>query len=146
MDKYALIRQKRDEAIAKRTERKNRRTFQPSIFQLNPIIAPDIVEPVDITPDIVEPVDIIPDIVVCISEANQPYEVEPILLIEKQTELENVLIENSIEDPIEEIPDIINPTLIAQAEELRKLILLQETIKRFSKKKSNIDIYKKNAS
>ena len=136
MNKYALIRQKRDEAIAKRTERKNRRTFQPSIFQLNPIIEPDIVvciseanQPYEVEPVIVEP------ILVCISEANQPYEVEPILLIEKQTELENVLIENSIEDPIEEIPDIINPTLIAQAEELRKLILLQETIKRFSKKK-----------
>ena len=127
MQKYALIRQKRDEAIAKRTERKNRRTFQPSIFQLNPIIEPDIV--------------------VCISEANQPYEVEldivepilePILLIEKQANTENVLIENVVviqEIIIEAIPDIINPTLIAQAEELRKLILLQETIKRFSKKK-----------
>ena len=133
MQKYALIRQKRDEAIAKRTERKQRRTFPPNSFQLNPIIAPDIVEPDIIEPDIVEP--ILDPILVCISEANQPYEVEPILLIEKQTELENVLIENSIEDPIEEIPDIINPTLIAQAEELRKLILLQETIKRFSKKK-----------
>ena len=32
MNKYALIRQKRDEAIAKRTERKNRRTFPPRIF------------------------------------------------------------------------------------------------------------------
>ena len=140
MNKYALIRQKRDEAIAKRTERKNRRTFPPSIFQLNPIIEPDIVvciseanQPYEVEPVIVEP--ILEPILVCISEANQPYEVEPILLIEKQTELENVLIENSIEDPIEEIPDIINPTLIAQAEELRKLILLQETIKRFSKKK-----------
>ena len=124
MEKYALIRQKRDEAIAKRTERKNRRTFPPSIFQLNPIIEPDIVEPV-LEPDIVEPV---------LEPILEPILV-PILLIEKQTELENVLIENSIEDPIEEIPDIINPTLIAQAEELRKLILLQETIKRFSKKK-----------
>ena len=127
MQKYALIREKRTLEIAKRMVRKQRRTFPPNSFQLNPIIAPDIVEPVDITPDIVEPVDIIPDIV-------EPI-IEPILLIEKQTELENVLIENSIEDPIEEIPDIINPTLIAQAEELRKLILLQETIKRFSKKK-----------
>ena len=56
MEKYALIRQKRDEAIAKRTERKQRRTFPPNSFQHNPIIAPDIVEPVDITPDIVEPI------------------------------------------------------------------------------------------
>ena len=136
MNKYALIRQKRDEAIAKRTERKNRRTFPPNSFQLNPIIAP---------------MDIEPDIIVCISEANQPYKVEldivepilePILLIEKQANTENVLIEKEvllqeiiIESPIEDTPDIINPTLIAQAEELRKLILLQETNKRFSKKK-----------
>ena len=122
MQKYALIRQKRDEAIAKRTERKNRRTFPPSIFQLNPII-----EPIDIIPDIIDPIDIIPDKIDPI--------LEPILLIEKQSNTGNPLIENSIEDAMEDIPDIINPVLIAQAEELRKLILLQETIKRFSKKK-----------
>ena len=135
MNKYALIRQKRDEAIAKRTERKNRRTFPPSIFQLNTIIGPlDITEP---------------DIIVCISKANQPYEVEPILepildpidelvlLTESQPLTGNVLIEN-VEIIIEDKPDIINPVLIAQAEELRKLILLQETIKRFSKKKNLI--------
>ena len=122
MEKYALIRQKRDEAIAKRTERKNRRTFPPSIFQLNPIK-----EPIDIIPDIIDPIDIIPDIIDPI--------LEPILLIEKQSNTGNPLKENSIEDAMEDIPDIINPVLIAQAEELRKLILLQETIKRFSKKK-----------
>jgi hypothetical protein len=112
MEKYALIRQKRDDEIAKRTERKNRRTFPPSIFQLNPIIAP-IIEPIEepILEPILEPID------------------ELVLLIEEQPL--NVL----NEDPIEDIPDIINPALIAQAEELRKLILLQETIKRFSKKK-----------
>ena len=118
MEKYALIRQKRDEAIAKR--RKNRRTFPPSIFQLNPIIAPiEIIEPDIIEPDIFES-----DIIEPIDELG--------LLTENQPVTVNPLIEN--EDPIEEIPDIINPALIAQAEELRKLILLQETIKRFSKK------------
>ena len=121
MEKYALIRQKRDEAIAKRTERKNRRTFPPSIFQLNPIIAPMDIEPDIIELDILEPV-------------LEPI-LEPILLIEKQSNTGNPLIENSIEDAMGDIPDIINPVLIAQAEELRKLILLQETIKRFSKKK-----------
>ncbi len=114
MNKYALIRQKRDDAIAKRTERKNIRTFPPSIFQLNPIIAP-IIEPID--EPILEPID------------------ELVLLSENQPLTVNVLIENGIEDLIEDIPDIIDPALIAQAEELRKLILLQETIKRFSKKK-----------
>ena len=112
MNKYALIRQKRDEAIAKRTERKNRRTFPPSIFQLNPILAPDIVELV-LEPDIIE-LDIVEPIL------------EPILLIEKQSNTGNPLIENSIEDAMEDIPDIINPVLIAQAEEPRKLILLQK--------------------
>ncbi len=63
---------------------------------------------------------------------------ETILLTENQAETENVFIENVVlieEITIEDIPDIINPVLIAQAEELRKLILLQETIKRFSKNK-----------
>ena len=153
MQKYALIREKRTLEIAKRMVRKNRRTFPPNSFQLNTIIAP-----MDIEPDIVEPIEepmlepILEPILVCISEANQPYEVEPvdlipdivepiiepILLIEKQANTENVLIEKEVlpqEIIIEDTPDIINPTLIAQAEELRKLILLQETIKRFSKKK-----------
>ena len=123
MNKYSLIRQNRYEAIAKRSERKNRLTFPPSIFQLNTIIAPieiigpDIVEPIE--EPILEPID------------------ELVLLTENQTETVNVLIENEVliqEIIIEDIPDIINPVLIAQAEELRKLILLQETIKRFSKK------------
>ena len=132
MEKYALIRKKRDQSISKRFEKINRRTFPPSIFQLNSIIAaidtPDIIEP-----DIIEPI-IEPDII-------EPI-IEPILLIEKQFETVNLLIEKEeliqdiiIEQPAEIIPDIINPNLIAQAEELRKLILLQETIKRFSKKK-----------
>ena len=49
----------------------------------------------------------------------------------------NPLIENEvlIPDIIIEKPDIINPDIIAQAEEIRKVILLTETIKRFSKKK-----------
>ena len=125
MNKYALVKQKRDEAIAKRTERKNRRTFPPSIFQLNPTIEPDIVEPVlepieePIEEPILEPID------------------ELVLLTEKHTETVNVLIESEVliqEIIIEDIPDIINPVLIAQTGEQRKLILLQETIKRFSKK------------
>ena len=85
MQKYALIRQKRDEAIAKRTERKNRRTFPPSIFQLNPIIAP-----MDIEPDIVEPIE----------EPMEEPILEPIdelvLLTENQTETVNVFIENKV--------------------------------------------------
>ena len=128
MKKYALIKQKRDEAIAKRTERKNRRTFPPSIFQLNTIIAPiEIIEPDIILEPIEEPIE---------EPILEPID-ELVLLTEKQTETVNVLIEKEVliqQIIIEDIPDIINPVLIAQAEELRKLILLQETIKRFSKK------------
>ena len=60
---------------------------------------------------------------------------EPILLIEKQPETDNQLIEVLMQDIIIEKPDIIHPDIIAQAEEIRKVILLTETIKRFSKKK-----------
>ena len=57
MNKYTLIRQKRDEAIAKRAERKNRRTFPPSMFQLNAIIGPlEIIEPDIILEPIEEPI------------------------------------------------------------------------------------------
>ena len=121
MEKHALIKQKRDQAKSKRLEKINRRTFPPSIFQLNSIIAP-----YDIPPDTIE----------------------PILLIEKQFETVNLLAENClmsknplienevlIPDIIIEKPDIIHPDIIAQAEEIRKVILLTETIKRFSKKK-----------
>ena len=132
MEKHALIKQKRDQAKSKRLEKINRRTFPPSIFQLNSIIAP-----YDIPPDTIEPVDIIPEPII-----------EQILLIEKQFETVNLLAENClmsknplienevlIPDIIIEKPDIINPDIIAQAEEIRKVILLTETIKRFSKKK-----------
>ena len=136
MEKYALIRQKRDDAIAKRTERKNRRTFPPSIFQLHciEIIEPDIVEP--ILELIMEPID--EPILEPIYEPISLIEIWTDTgnsLIEEQPLTVNVLIENCIEDLMEDIPDIIDPALIAQAEELRKLILLQETIKRFSKNK-----------
>ncbi len=57
MNKYALKRQKRDKAISKRTERKNRRTFPPSIFQLNTILAPiEIIELDIILEPILEPI------------------------------------------------------------------------------------------
>ena len=114
MEKYALIRKKRDQAISKRSEKINRRTFPPSSFQLNSIIAP--IDIPDI-PDIIDPI------------------IEPILLIEKQSETVIQLIEVISPDIIIEKPDIIHPDIIAQAEEIRKVILLTETIKRFSKKK-----------
>ena len=116
MEKYALIRKKRDQSISKRFQKINRRTFPPSSFQLTPLI--------ETKDDLIEPI------------------IEPILLVEKQFETVNLLAKNEvliqdiiIEKTADIIPDIINLNLIAQAEELRKLILLQETIKRFAKTK-----------
>ena len=98
-EKYALIRKKRDQSISKRFGKINRRTIPPSSFQITPLI--------ETTDDLIEPI------------------IEPILLIEKQFETVNLFIEKEvlipdiiIEQPADIIPDIINPNLIAQAEEL----------------------------
>ena len=124
MNKYTLIRQKRDQAIAKRQTKISRRTFPPSIFQLNSIIVPEVA-----TPDIITEIEFTE---VCINEVNQPYEVEPIILLpEKQTETKNPIIES----PIEIKPDVVDLVILSQSEDIRKLLLLKETIKRFSKKK-----------
>ena len=124
MEKYALIRKKRDQAISKRFEKINRRTFPPSSFQLNSIRAS-----IDTPPDSID----IPDIIEPIREPI----VESILLIEKQPETVIQLIEKEVlmQYIIIEKPDIIHPDIIAQADEIRKVILLTETIKSFSKKK-----------
>ena len=53
------------------------------------------------------------------------------LLTEKEVLIQDIIIER----PVDSIPDIINPYSIAQAKELRKLILLHETIERVSNKK-----------
>jgi len=127
MNKYTLIKQKKDQAIAKRYTKISRRTFPPSIFQFNSIIAPEAAPP-----------DIIPEIVLT--------EDEPIILLpEKRLDTENPIIESPIEikpdivDPIIEIkPDIVDLVLISQSEDIRKLLLLKETIKRFSKKKITV--------
>ena len=129
MNKYTLIRQKRDQAIAKRQTKISRRTFPPSIFQLNSIIAPEVIPPDTITE---EEVIIIEPLVVCINEVNQPYEVEPIILLpENWTMSTNPIIES----PIEIKPDVVDLVILSQTEDIRKLLLLKETIKRFSKKK-----------
>ena len=138
MNKYTLIRQKRDQAIAKRQTKISRRTFPPSIFQLNSIIAPEVAPP-----DIITEIELTE---VCINEVNQPYEVEeviiqdqpieePIILLpENQLEAENAIIES----PIEIKPDVVDLVILSQSEDIRKLLLLKETIKRFSKKKITV--------
>ena len=141
MDKYTLIRQKRDQAIAKRQTKISRRTFPPSIFQFNSIITPEAAQP-DIIPEIVlteDEVIIIQPLEVCINEVNQPYEVEqvmePIILLpENWTMSTNPIIES----PIEIKPDVVDLVILSQTEDIRKLLLLKETIKRFSKKKITV--------
>ena len=94
-------------------------------------------------PDIITEIEITE---VCINEVNQPYEVEeeviiieliveplqePIILLpENQFETENPIIES----PIEIKPDVVDLVILSQSEDIRKLLLLKETIKRFSKK------------
>ena len=130
MDKYTLIKQKKDQAIARRQTKISRRTFPPSIFQLNSIITPEAAPP-----DIITEIVITEDEVIIIEPLEEPLE-EPIevpiiLLPEKWTMSINPIIES----PIEIKPDIVDLVLISQSEDIRKLLLLKETIKRFSKKK-----------
>ena len=147
MNKYTYITQKRDQAIAKRQTKISRRTFPPSIFQLNSIKEPEVVPPDIITE---EEVIIIEPLVVCINEVNQPYEVEPIqepiiepLEIIELLEVPIILLPENwtmstnpiIELPIEIKPDVVDLVILSQSEDIRNLLLLKETIKRFSKKK-----------
>ena len=129
MNKYTLIKQKRDQAIARRQTKISRRTFPPSIFQLNSIITPEVAPP-DIIPEIV----LTEDEVIIIEPLEEPV-MEPIILLpENQLKTENPIIES----PIEIKPDIVDLVLISQSEDIRKLLLLKETIKRFSKKKITV--------
>ena len=139
MNKYTLIRQKRDQAIAKRQTKISRRTFPPSIFQLNSIIAPEVIPPDIITEiELTEEVIIIEPIVEALVEPiEEPIEKielleEPIILLpENWTMSTNPIIES----PIEIKPDVVDLVILSQSEDIRKLLLLKETIKRFSKKK-----------
>ena len=126
MNKYTLIRQKKDQAIAKRQTKISRRTFPPSIFQLNSIIVPEAAPP-DIIPEIV----LTEDEVIIIEPLEEPIEEPIILLPENWTMSTNPIIES----PIEIKPDVVDLVILSQTEDIRKLLLLKETIKRFSKKK-----------
>ena len=142
MNKYTLIKQKRDQAISRRQTKISRRTFPPSIFQLNSIIAPEVVPPdikteIELTEEeviIIEP--IVEALVEPIIEPIEKIELleEPIILLpENWTMSTNPIIES----PIEIKPDVVDLVILSQSEDIRKLLLLKETIKRFSKKKIN---------
>ena len=129
MNKYTLIKQKRDQAISRRQTKISRRTFPPSIFQFNSIITPEVAPP-DIIPEIV----LIEDEVIIIQPLEEPV-MEPIILLpENWTMSTNPIIES----PIEIKPDVVDLVILSQTEDIRKLLLLKETIKRFSKKKITV--------
>ena len=129
MNKYTLIKQKRDQAIARRQTKISRRTFPPSIFQFNSIITPEAAPP-DIIPEIV----LTEDEVIIIEPLEEPIEEPIILLPENWTMSTNPIIES----PIEIKPDVVDLVILSQTEDIRKLLLLKETIKRFSKKKITV--------
>ena len=135
MNKYTLKKQKRDQAISRRQTKISRRTFPPSIFQLNSIIAPEVVPPDIITEEeviIIEPlVEPIQEPIIEPLEIIELLEVPIILLPENWTMSTNPIIES----PIEIKPDVVDLVILSQSEDIRKLLLLKETIKRFSKKK-----------
>ena len=126
MDKYTLIKQNRDQAIAKRQTKISPRTFPLSIFQFNSIIAPEAAPP-----DIISIIVLTEDEVIIIEPLEEPIEEPIILLPENWTMSTNPIIES----PIEIKPDVVDLVILSQSEDIRKLLLLKDTIKRFSKKK-----------
>ena len=125
MNKYDLVRKKRDEMRNRRLERINRRTFPPNRYQID---LQDMVQP---------------ELVIDIEEnellmiAHLPITDE--MIVDDITSSDEIQIE-SVEVPVIITEDVmvvsvISPEMLAQADDIRKLILLQETIKRFSKKK-----------
>ena len=50
----------------------------------------------------------------------------------------NPIIESPIESPIEIKTDVVDLVILYQSEDIRKLLLLKDTIKRFSKKKITV--------
>ena len=126
MNKYTLIKQKRDQAISRRQTKISRRTFPPSIFQFNSIITPEAAPP-----DIIPEIELTEEEVIIIQPLEEPV-MEPIILLpENWTMSTNPIIES----PIEIKPDVVDLVMLSQSEDIRKLLLLKETIKRFSKKK-----------
>ena len=140
-DKYSLIRKKRDEMRNRRQDRINRRTFPDSgrIFgydsNLNQYAPNRFQMDLQDTPQ--------PEIVIDDQEvdtmiiAHLPITEEVTYEISSSEEMQ-IQIETACSSPakIEQVEEtLISAKILAQAEDLRKLMLLQDTIKRFLKKK-----------
>jgi len=124
-DKYSLIRKKRDEMRNRRQERINRRTFPPNRFQMDLQDTPQ--------PEIVIDDQEVETVII----AHLPITEEITYEISSSEEMQ-IQIETPCSSPakIKQVEEtLISAKILAQAEDLRKLMLLQDTIKRFSKKK-----------
>ena len=121
MSKYELVRKKRDEMRNRRLERINRRTFPPNRYQID---LQDMVQP---------------ELVIDVKENEPLIATLPItdeMINDDISSSDDMQIEVPVIVPVDnKAQPTVSPEMISQAEDIRKLILLQETIKRFTKKK-----------
>ena len=123
MSKYELVRKKRDEMRSRRLDRINRRTFPPNRYQTD---LQDMIQP---------------ELVIDIEESEQLIVTLPIteeMIDDDISSSDDMQIEVRVIISVDVTAKQVSPEMIAQAEDIRKLILLQETIKRFTKTKSNV--------
>ena len=118
MNKYDLIRKKRDEMRNRRLDRINRRTFPPNRYQIDLAQEAELIVVLPITEEMI---------------INDTTSSDEIQIVEPIIEVPVIITEDNTA-PIECVA-MISHEMLAQADDIRKLILLQETIKRFSKKK-----------
>ena len=166
MNKYDLVRKKRDEMRNRRLERINRirvstlarnsegigRTFPPNRYQidLQDMVQPELVIDIEVFTQgsqdqrenellMIAHLPITDEMIVDdITSSDTPTGLMP---EDEQKELASCEIQiESVEVPVIITEDVmvvsvISPEMLSQADDIRKLILLQETIKRFSNKK-----------
>ena len=135
MSKYELVRKKRDEMRNRRLDRINRRTFPPNRYQmdLQDMVQPELVIDIEESEPLIANLPITDEMINddISSSDDMQIEVPVIVPVNNKAPIQNeslVMTEVSIQPTV-------SPEMIAQAEDIRKLILLQETIKRFTKKK-----------
>ena len=133
MSKYELVRKKRDEMRNRRLDRINRRTFPPNRYQidLQDMIQPELVIDIEESEPLIATLPITDEMINDDISSSDDMQIEYKQNNEEypqNTQKESLSVDNKAQPTV-------SPEMIAQAEDIRKLILLQETIKRFSKKK-----------
>ena len=132
MSKYELVRKKRDEMRNRRLDRINRRTFPPNRYQID---LQDMVQP-ELIIDVEENEPLIATLPITDEMINDDISSSDDMQIEyKQNNGEYPQNTQKESLSVDVTAKQVSPEMIAQAEDIRKLILLQETIKRFTKKK-----------